>query len=64
VGIAGFTPQRWATAGYTWMSAKSRPGTWVDVRLANVPTSTSVVVSTCMITRWPVRSEQWLAVPT
>jgi hypothetical protein len=29
-----------------------------------VPTSAIVVVSTCIVTVWPMRSTQWRAVPT
>jgi len=38
-------------------------GLLAAVCLTTVPTSASVVVSTCMITTSPLLSEQWLAVP-
>src|SRR5215212_8079095 len=63
-GTAGLTPHLAATAGSIRISAQSLPGTpSPDVILATVPTTASVVVSTCIVTSCPMRSVQCRAVP-
>src|SRR3954470_4286938 len=63
-GTAGLTPHLAATAGSILISAQSLPGTpSPEVIFATVPTTASVVVSTCIVTSCPMRSVQWRAVP-
>src|SRR4051794_23031838 len=47
------------------MSDQSLPGSpSPDVMCDTVPTTPIVVVSSCIVTSWPMRSTQWRAVPT
>src|SRR4029453_4630254 len=64
-GIAGLTPHSAATAGSISISAQSLPGTpSPEVMCDTVPTTPIVVVSSCIVTAWPLLSPQWRAVPT
>src|SRR3954454_10548984 len=63
-GTAGSTPHLAATAGSILISAQSLPGSpSPDVILATVPTTASVVGSTCIVTSCPMRSVQWRGGP-